>query len=200
MGKGFRIEKMSKENRSYVRGDILYKVKFTLFTREEYENLQRSEEQHFSLSKYPDERVFPDPDDPSVSILDDNLINFLIQMDEKLDQILLLLSKGEAKKEPFEEGVGVNISGSGMNMIVDKPVEPGHVIRAKFFLTKAPFLFMEVFGEVVRTIRLEEKGEKNYQLGIEFLDLNEHDRDRIITAVFQYQRQTIRKNKSMDLI
>jgi c-di-GMP-binding flagellar brake protein YcgR len=118
-------------------------------------------------------------------------------MDEKLDQILLLLSKGEAQKEPFEEGVGVNISGSGMNLIVDKQFEPGQVIRAKFFLTKAPFLFMEVFGEVVRSIRLEEKGEKNYQLGIEFLDLNGHDRDRIITAVFQ--RQTIRKNKSTDL-
>ena len=58
---------------------------------------------------------------------------------------------------------------------------------------------MEVFGEVVRSIRLEEKGEKNYQLGIEFLDLNAHDRDGIITAVFQYQRQTIRINKSMDL-
>ena len=198
-GKGFGIEMNSMENRSYVRGEFLFKVKFTLFTREEYENLQRSKKQNFSSSKYPSEPVFPDPDDPSVSIPDDNLINFLIQMDEKLDQILLLLSKGEAKKEPFEEGVGVNISGSGMNMIVDKQFEPGQVIRAKFFLTKAPFLFMEVFGEVVRSIRLEEKGEKNYQLGIEFLDLNGHDRDRIITAVFQYQRQTIRKNKSMDL-
>ena len=28
---------MSKENRSYVRGDILFKVKFTLITREEYD-------------------------------------------------------------------------------------------------------------------------------------------------------------------
>ena len=85
-------------------------------------------------------------------------------------------------------------------MIVDKPVESGRVIHAKFFLTKSPFLFMEVFGEVVRTIRLEEKGEKNFQLGIEFLNLNENDRDRIITAVFQHQRQNIRNNKSMDSI
>ena len=191
---------MSDENRSYVRGDILFKVKFTLFTREEYENLLRSNAKHYSLSGYPHEQVFPDPDDPGVSIPDDNLINFLIQMDEKLDKILLLLSKGEAKKESFEEGMGVNISGSGMNMIVNKPVETGQIIHAKFFLSKAPFLFMEVFGEVVRAIRLEENGDKNYQLGIEFLNLNEHDRDRIITAVFQYQRQTIRKNKSVDPI
>ena len=197
-GKGCGIEMMSEENRSYVRGDIFFKVKFTLFTREEYENLERSKESYFSLNESPQEPVFPDSNDPIVGNPDGNLINFLIHMDEKLDQILLLLSKGEAKKGPFEEGVGVNISGSGMNIIVDKPVESGRVIHAKFFLTKAPFLFMDVFGEVVRVIRSEEKGEKNYKLGIEFLNLNENDRDRIITAVFQYQRQTIRKNKTMD--
>lgn len=199
-GKGCGIEMMSKENRSYVRGDILFKVKFSLFNRKEYENYERSKEEHFSLSESPQELGFPDSDDPSVSIPDSNLINFLIQMDEKLDQILLLLSKGEAKKGSFEEAVGINISGSGMNIIVDKPVESGRVIHAKFFLTKAPFLFMDVFGEVVRVIRSEEKGEKNYKLGIEFLNLSEHDRDRIITAVFQNQRQTIRNNKSMDSI
>ena len=191
---------MSDENRSYVRGDILFKVKFTLFTREEYENLLRSKTKRSALNGYPHEPVIPDPDDPGVSIPDDNLINFLIQMDEKLDKILLLLSKGEAKKESYEEGMGVNISGSGMNMIVDKPVETGRIIHAKFFLSKAPFLFMEVFGEVIRAIRLEEKGGKNYQLGIEFLNLNEHDRDRIITAVFQYQRQTIREKKGTDSV
>jgi hypothetical protein len=196
--KGCRVEMMDKENRSYVRGDILFKVKFTLYTREEYENLESSKERHFSLNEGPQEPVFPDSNDPSVGFPDGSLINFLIQMDDKLDQILLLLSKGETKEGAFEEGVGINISGSGMNIIVDKPVESGRVIHAKFFLAKAPFLFMEVFGEVVRVIRLEEKGEPSYQLGIEFLNLNENDRDRIITAVFQHQRQTIRKNKSMD--
>ncbi len=199
-GKGCGIDMMSKENRSCVRGDFLFKVKFTLFTREEYENLERSKERLFSLGESPQEPVFPDSNEPSIGIPDGNLINFLIQMDEKLDQIRLLLSKGEAKKGSFEEAVGVNISGSGMNIIVDKPVESGRVIHAKFFLTKAPFLFMDVFGEVVRVIRSEEKGEKNYKLGIEFLNLSEHDRDRIITAVFQNQRQTIRNNKSMDSI
>ena len=116
---------------------------------------------------------------------------------EKLDQILSLLSKGEGKKGPFEEGIGLNISGSGMNVIVDKPVEPGRFMHAKFFLTKTRFLFIDVFGEVVRVIPSGEKGEKKYQLGIEFLDLNESDRERIIAVVFQKQRQTIRKKKGM---
>ena len=192
------MEISSKDNRSYVRGDILFKVKFTLYTREAYENLERSKKQHFPLNESSQEPAFTEANDPSVSIPDGNLINFLIQMDEKLDQILLLLSKGEEKTRPYEQGVGVNISGSGMNMIVDKPIETGRIIHAKFFLTISPFLFMDVFGEVVRVIRSEEKDEESYQLGIEFLNLNESDRDRIITAVFQHQRQTIRKNKSSD--
>ena len=191
---------MDKENRSYVRGDILFKVKFTIYSREAYEDLERSKKRHFSMSESHQEPVFPEANDPSVSIPDGNLINFLIQMDEKLDQILLLLSKGEEKTRPYEQGVGVNISGSGMNMIVDKPVETGRIIHAKFFLSIFPFLFMDVFGEVVRVIRSEEKDEESYQLGIEFLNLDENDRDRIITAVFQHQRQIIRKNKNFDPI
>lgn len=194
------MENMSKDNRSYVRGNILFKVKFTLYTREAYEALERSKKRHFSLIEGIPEPVYPEANEPSASIPNGNLINFLIQMDEKLDQILLLLSRGEGKMKPYEQGVGVNISGSGMNMIVDKPLEPGQIIHAKFFLTITPFLFMDVFGEVVRAIRSEEKGEKNYELGIEFLNLNENDRDRIITAVFQHQRQTIRKNKDLDPI
>lgn len=188
---------MSKENRSYVRGDIFFKVKFTLLSREDYENIESSEAGQFALQESSQEMIFPDTDDPSVSLPDSNLINFLIQMDEKLDQILSLLSIGKDKKRPFEEGLGLNISGSGMHMRVPKPLESGQIIHARFFLTKSPFLFMDVFGEVVRVIPSEEKGEKTYELGIEFLDLNEHDRDRIITAVFQKQRQTIRKRKGM---
>ena len=187
----------SKENRSYVRGDILFKVKFSLLTREAYENVERSKAGRLSLKESPQEMVFTETDESNVRAVDGNLINFLIQMDEKLDQILAFLSKGDARKMSPEEGVGINISGSGMNMIVYEPVEPGMIIHAKFFLTKAPFLFMDIFGEIVRVIRSEEKGEKGYELGIEFLDLCEADREKIITAVFQQERQKIRNMKSM---
>jgi PilZ domain len=198
--KGCGIAMTSKENRTYVRGDIVFKVKFTLLSREEYENLERAKGFHLSLNESPQDMVFSEADDPNTRSPDGNLINFLIQMDEKLDQILSLLSKGDLKKGSYEEGTAINISGSGMNMIVDKPVDPGMIIHAKFFLTKLPFLYMEVFGEIVRVIPPEEKGEKKYQLGIEFLNLNESERDRIITAVFQHQRQTIRNKKSMSPI
>lgn len=194
--KGCGITMTSKENRTYVRGDIVFKVKFSLLTRETYENEERSKANRFSLMLSPQEMVFTEADEPVARNTDGNLINFLIQIDEKLDQILTLLSKGDDKKGSAGEGVGINISGSGMNMIVDKPVDLGMIIHAKFFLTKAPFLFLDLFGEVVRVIPSEEKGKKTYQLGIEFMDLCESDRERIITAVFQQQRQEIRNRKS----
>ena len=185
----------SKENRSYVRGDIVFQVKFSLLTRETYENGERAKAGQFFLKESPLERVRIENDEPNVRTLDGNFINFLIQMDEKLDQILDLLAEGDVQKGATEKGVGINISGSGMNIIVDKPVEAGMIIHSKFFLTKSPFLFMDLLGEVVRVIRSEEKGQTTYQLGIEFLDLSESDRERIITAVFQQQRQEIRNRK-----
>ena len=186
----------SKENRSYVRGDIVFQVKFSLLTRETYESVQRSKAGHLSLKEGPQETVFTETDEPNAKTIDGTFVNFLIQMDEKLDQILALLSKGDVEKGSTEEGLGINISGSGMHIIVDKPVDPGTIIHAKFFLTKSPFLFMDVFGEIVRVIRSEEKGQTTYQLGVEFLDLCEQDRERIISAVFQQQRQEIRNRKS----
>jgi hypothetical protein len=188
---------ISKENRSYVRSDILFKVKFSLLTRETYENVERTKAGRLSLKESPQEIVVTESDESKESTIDGNLINFLLQMDEKLDQIYALLSKGDEKIMSPEEGVGINISGSGMNMIVDKPFDPGMIIHAKFFLTKLHFLFMDVFGEIVRVIPSEEKGEKRYELGVEFLDLCETDRDRIITAVFQQERRKIRNMKSM---
>jgi hypothetical protein len=188
---------ISKENRSYVRSDILFKVKFSLLTRETYENVERTKAGRLSLKESPQEIVVTESDEAKASTIDGNLINFLLQMDEKLDQILALLSKGDEKIMSPEEGVGINISGSGMNMIVDKPFDPGMIIHAKLFLTKLHFLFMDVFGEIVRVIPSEEKGEKRYELGVEFLDLCETDRDRIITAVFQQERRKIRNMKSM---
>ena len=188
---------ISKENRSYVRGDILFKVKFSLLTRKAYENEERTKAGRLSLKESPQEIFVTESEESKASAIDGNLINFLLQLDEKLDQILALLSKGDAKKMSPEEGLGINISGSGMNMIVDKPYDPGMIIHAKFFLTKSHFLFMDVFGEIVRMIPSEEKGGKRYELGVEFLDLCEADRESIITAVFQQERKKIRNMKSM---
>jgi len=187
---------ISKERRSYVRGDFSFKVRFRVMTPEEYETVKMSGNQIVS----PDRRLSVDSNNTNraATQITPNafMIDFLLQMDEKLDQILAILSKDGEAKGPLNQGIGVNISGSGMNIITEKPVEPGQIIHANFVLSRLPLVFIDLFGQVVRVAPVDEDGEGTYHLRIKFLDLDPDDRERIIACVFQRQREIIRKRKS----
>lgn len=187
------------ERRSFVREELRFKVKYKVLTKKEYGDLQRFDHVAFPADMTADPEKFSAWNNGAPSAADASLINYLLQMDEKLDQILRLLTENQKEKaatSPFAEGIGQNISGSGMKLTVDSPVASGAIIHAKFFLCKYPMIFMEVFGQVIRVLPVEKDRRTFYQLGVEFIELNEHDRERIINYVFQKQRAMIRKKKS----
>ena len=185
------------ERRSYVRGNFSFKIKFKTMTSDEYETLVKSNEANFPPFQNESGIDVSDTKMSANIVTDASLINYLVQMDEKLDQILELLSKDKKIEGLFGQGFGLNISGSGMNILVDEPVRTGEVIHSKFYLSKVPLVYMDIFGEIVRVAEIEESGKTLYSLGIKFLDLSVNDQERIIASVFQKQRGIIRKRKSV---
>jgi hypothetical protein len=188
-----------KDRRCYVREDFPFDVKFRILTPDEYKAIKGS-----GGHDSPDKEIATDVDDrervDSEITPNARLIDFLLHMDEKLDQILALLAKDGADTGLLNNrGRGINISGAGMNIVVDKPVEPGQVIHAHFILSRFPLVFIDVFGEVTWVKPLYEHGNTAYRLGITFLELNSSDREKIIACVFQRQREMIRKSKSQEL-
>lgn len=184
------------ERRSYVRGNFSFKIKFRTITLDEYEKLAK-----------PSETIFPHFEiDPGMDIadnridagssIDPSMVNCLTLINEKLDLILTLLEKDNKIDGLFKQGLGVNISGSGMNIMVDRPLETGQIIHSKFYLSKIPFVFMDIFGEVVRSTKVDECGKIMYSHGIKFLDISVNDRERIVASVFQRQRDVLRKRKT----
>jgi c-di-GMP-binding flagellar brake protein YcgR len=164
-------------------------------TPEQYSQVKHPGEENFSLSG-----GFIGPDSRNGEAgtklgADPSLVSFLLHLDQKLDQILSILNRDRDEKCLTGQGLGVNISGSGMNVIVDKPVENGQILHTKFLLSKYPLVFMDVYGEVVRVIPMSEGDETTYHLGVQFMDLNVGDRERIISSVFQKQREEIRKSR-----
>ena len=184
------------EKRSYVRGNFSFKIKFKTMTSDEYEGLAKSNEvisSHFQKEPgidFADEKIDAD------TAIDPSLINYLVLIDKKLDLILELLEKDNKIEGLFKQGLGMNISGSGMNIMVDRPVETGKIIHFKFYLSKIPLVFMDIFGEVVHATKVDECGKTLYSLGIKFLDLSVNDQERIIASVFQRQRGVLRKRKT----
>jgi len=184
------------ERRSYVRGNFSFKIKFKTMTSNEYEGLVRSDE---AIPPYFQKETGIDITDKKNGVdtaVDPSLVNYLALIDEKLDLILELLAKDSKIDGLFNQGIGKNISGSGMNIMVDRPVESGQIIHSKFYLSKTPLVFLDIFGEVVRSTKVDEYGQTMYSLGIKFLDISVNDQERIITSVFQRQRGVLRKRKN----
>ena len=186
----------SKEQRSFVRANLSFKVKFKVITQEEYETIKESGDQ--ILPQNEKELIFDSIDtEERLNAIAANqcLVDLLFHIDEKLDRILAMLAKDDPDIELSKQGDGVSIGGSGMKMIVDKPVEPGQIIHTNLVLSKLPPIFLDVFGEVIHAEPLNEGGKTDYQLGIKFLDLDINDREKIIACVFQKQREAIRRKE-----
>ncbi len=187
---------VTEERRSYVRGNLDFKVRYKVITPEEYEDLKRFDKAIFAPLPNANGKDVT-PTDPDVKAANASLISYLVQMDAKLDRILELISTEKKVEIPFRSGIGQNISGSGMQMVVDIPVEPGQIIHTKFLLSQFPFVFLDLFGEVVRAKELNKNNTILYRIGIKFLDLNTSDRENIIAFVFQKQREAIRQSKNV---
>jgi hypothetical protein len=184
------------DRRSYVRGDFAFKVKFRRINPEESENWRISNEEIFSQFTEKQNNEISTAGMHTEVLADPSLINYLLQMDDKLDQIIELLSKEKKIKGIFLKGLGTDISGSGMKILVDEAVEPGQFIQAKFLLSKYPLSFMDILGEVIHVIPVDEKEQTLYHLGVKFINLSTNERERIIACVFQKQREILRKRKT----
>jgi hypothetical protein len=186
----------SEERRSFVRGNFSFNVKFKTMTKDEYEDLKKSNEAIFPPFNQEQSIEVNDREIHDGHPLSASLINHLVEIDGKLDQILELLSKDKCVKGLYNQGVGLNISGSGMKIMADQSLEHGRIVHTKFYLSKSPLVYMDIFGEVVHVTQVDKDGQTHYNLGIKFLDLSINDRERIISSVFQRQRGNIRQIKS----
>jgi len=184
------------ENRSDVRGDLSLQVKFEVMTREEYKEMKRYEGEIFSPSLYEKGFDINETLGPTGIETYKSLVNYLLQIDAKLDRVLSLLSRDEAVKSTLE-GIGLDISGTGMKIYAEESVEVGKIIHTKFFLLKFPLTIVDVFGEVIWVTPVNKDGKPPYHIGVRFLDLNAHDRERIINFIFKKQREAIRKRNNI---
>ncbi|MBW1739578.1 MAG: PilZ domain-containing protein [Deltaproteobacteria bacterium] len=194
-----------QERREYVRTPLWVDVEFTILDEDEYEAVRRSER---PPPRFISQEALPPGEEGQYqadSAFHSNLIDFLIHIDQKLDRILKLLSKVPGLEVPaFKDdkckgdlfvGKGLDISGAGMSVICDKPIEPGRILRASFMISRFPIIPLVVFGEVVRTTPVQDDGKQRYQVVIKFIDLDEEDKEKIIAYTFQVQRDAIRKKK-----
>lgn len=173
--------------RNNFRALITAKAKVTLIDRDEFKEITSSDlvkKIDFSLST----------GEPKNDLLLSLLTDFLVQIDEKLDLVLNKLegkNTGSAKND-LEVRQTVDISGSGVSLVLNESVDIGQILRIMIKLPGFPFGRFEAYGEVVRILPIDENDQTTYNAGIKFLNLKEEEKERLISYTFSQHRKHIR--------
>jgi len=96
----------------------------------------------------------------------------------------------EAKEDgEYRKGLTKDISGGGICFWSDVKPEIGWYVEGRLFLNREiPFV-----GRVIRVIDIREKGLYNYEIGIEYTDITNMDRERVIGFIYEEQRKLLKK-------
>lgn len=87
-----------------------------------------------------------------------------------------------------QKGDMIDLSGGGMRFLTAEPVENGAILIANLTLPSGPI------QTTARVCRIEKDSESNkYSVSVDFYQIPERDRDRIIRCVFDLQRNMRKK-------
>ncbi|MFO8032922.1 MAG: PilZ domain-containing protein [Desulfohalobiaceae bacterium] len=129
------------------------------------------------------------------SSLPEGLRSFLESINSKLDTLLSLSSKQVLQGDfPLQLQV-VELSGAGLKCLrPQEKILEGDQLEAILVLTQFPVNLAGVTGQILRT---EKRGEQEL-LALEFTQLRQSDREKIVQFVFREQREQIRTLKNDD--
>ena len=182
----------TRERREFVRATLAAKVTIEPIGESEFDRLQCTQIENTP----PLGLTVPESDDGDS--LSGPVLQWLIHIDEKLNRILQKLEPDEQDQESVCIGEAKNISGVGLNLLLDKPMEIGQKIRISFPLpgfTTSPFY---AYGEVVRVTPKDAEGEKIFEIAVKFIIIDEMEREKLIAYAFSEQRRVIRKASKED--
>jgi len=187
------------ERRVFVRESFFFKIKFQRLTDAEYRRARAEWAEQLSFNRKSLKEDDLDADtNGGPSPLDPCLLDFLMQMDDKLDQLIAHMTGVGKREGRMEEGEGLDLGGGGMKMRLAAPLSVGQLLRADLLLSRFPFVRVHVFGEVVH-VNTRFRGEVAcWEAGVRFLDLDYEEIERIIACVFQRHRAVLRKRKGKE--
>jgi len=95
----------------------------------------------------------------------------------------------EEERGDFRVGITKDISGGGICLCTDTKLEIGWHVEGRLKIHQAiPFI-----GRVVRVINVHDRGRYSYENGIEFVEITNMNRERIISYIFEEQRKLLKK-------
>ncbi len=123
--------------------------------------------------------------------LHETVVDFLLDIHEKLNQILSILSQDRLAKEfPIQARV-VEISGAELAFIPEHPLEPGQAVEIVIALNQFPVSLAGAVGIIEKKVQTEQ----GPALEMSFKRIRSEDQEAVVRFVFQEERRQIREQR-----
>jgi len=124
---------------------------------------------------------------------DSEVAEYLKLMDSKINLVAqALLQQGNDMSESTV--CNTNLSASGLAIEVDSEIEKGKFIEVKLFLSSCVSVIL-LYGKVVYCKQNSQTDSSSYQIGVDYINLKDDDREILIKHIVKRQMQQIRENK-----
>jgi hypothetical protein len=130
------------------------------------------------------------------------LVKILFYLDQKIDKVISnqerILKKfdtAEEVQEVSESGECIDISGSGVHMLVTEELIPDTLLELTIKPPINASLQIILLGKLSRIRQSKDMENNGFEASITFTAINEDDRENLIKYIFQRQRELISSRK-----
>lgn len=117
-----------------------------------------------------------------------------VRLDVDLPFQYIWLSDEDDSELEYQSARTVDISGGGFGFGSDNDIKTGQRLRVSIPLPGGPQL--DLVGQVVRILNRSDNYGNNHIVAVEFVNIREGERERIVNWIFKYQRETIEEKNT----
>lgn len=133
------------------------------------------------------------------------LVKILFYLDQKIDKVISNQEKILKKFDTVEEmqdaseaGECIDISGSGVHMLITEELNPGSLLELTIEPLINPPIQIILLGKLSRVCQSKDNENNGFEASVTFTAINEDDRENLIKYIFQRQRELISSRKKSD--
>ena len=125
------------------------------------------------------------------------LLKLIININEKIDLIISYIEKREDSSIYQKNPEKITLSAGGISFFVSEPISVGSYLKLKMLLPQSPKILIAALGKITRITPQDAQGIKNFEVGVDFLDIHEDDQEAIIKYIFMRQRDMLRNQSEL---
>jgi hypothetical protein len=125
----------------------------------------------------------------------EELCAYMRMMNKKLDTIMELLSKPQYGETYHSVQTEIILSGAGVQFESHIVLKTGDYTELKLIVPIFPYPKITILCQVVRTESLQGTVAGPFRIAMQFLVINEKDRDLLIKYIFEKEREFLRQKK-----